>query len=66
MKKLGTYIENLMTIIVDKEQEQFVKELARNELTNVKNDIDHFLIQNKVDDSERVEKTEKILLQEEK
>lgn len=66
MKKLGTYIENLMTIIVDKDQEEFVKDLARNELTKVKNDIDHFLLQNKIDDSEQVEKTEKILLQEEK
>ena len=66
MKKLGTYIENLMTIVVDKEQEEFVKDLARNELIKVKNDIDHFLVQNKMDDSDQVEKTEKILLQEEK
>ena len=66
MKKLGTYIENLMTIVVDKEQEEFVKDLARNELIKVKNDIDHFLVQNKIDDTKQIEKTEKILLQEEK
>ena len=66
--KLGTYIENLMCVIVDvdKEQEDFVKELAWNELKRLSVDISNFLNKHKGDDSKDKEKTIKKLLQEEK
>ena len=64
--KLGTYIENLMCVIVDveKEQDDFVKELAWNELKRLNVDVSNFLSKHKVDDSKDKEKTIKKLLQE--
>ena len=41
--KLGSYISNLMTTIVDKEERFFVRKLAFNELTNLKKDITDFI-----------------------
>ena len=41
--KLGLYISNLMTTIVDKEEKLFVKKLAFNELENISKDISSFL-----------------------
>ena len=38
--KLGTYITKLMTTILDKEQEDFVKELAMSELGRLKFNIE--------------------------
>ena len=66
--KLGTYIENLMCVIVDveKEQDDFVKELAWNELKRLNVDVSNFLSKHKVDDSKDKEKTIKKLLQENK
>ena len=64
--KLGTYITKLMTTILDGEQEDFVKKLAISELKRLNVDIEEFLRKNSKNDSENVEKTEKILLQEEK
>ena len=67
MNKLGSYITKLMTIVVDKEQEQFVKDLALTELNRLKINIDEFLVkhfQKESDVSE--EKIEKQLLQEDK
>ena len=64
--KLGTYITKLMTTVVDKEQEQFVKDLAFNELKRLNVDIEEFLRTNSKSDSEEVKKTEKQLLQEKK
>ena len=64
--KLGTYITKLMTTVLDKEQEDFVKSLAFSELKRLNVDIEEFLRKNSKDDSENVEKTEKILLQEDK
>ena len=64
--KLGTYITKLMTTILDKEQEEFVVNLAFSELKRLNIDIEEFLRNNSKDDSENVEKTEKILLQEDK
>ena len=62
--KLGTYITKLMTTILEKDQEDFVKNLAFSELKRLNVDIEEFLRKNSKDDSENVEKTEKILLQE--
>ena len=64
--KLGTYITKLMTTILDKEQEEFVVNLAFSELKRLNIDIEEFLRKNSKDDSDELKKTEKILLQEEK
>ena len=64
--KLGTYITKLMTTILDKEQEEFVINLAFSELKRLNVDIEEFLRKQSKDDSDEVKETEKILLQEEK
>ena len=64
--KLGTYITKLMTTILEKDQEDFVKNLAFSELKRLNVDIEEFLRKNSKNDSENVKKTEKILLQEDK
>ncbi len=74
--KLGKYITQLMTTIVDKEQTQFVKDLAYNELNRLNVDINQFLkSQEKIEEPPQEEKSccaknkckkkEKQLLQEE-
>jgi len=64
--KLGSYIQRLMTTILDKEQEEFVQQLAWNELNRLNIDIEEFLRKHQDDDSEKSEKTVKKLLQEDK
>ena len=64
--KLGPYIGRLMTTILDKEQEEFVKDLAWSELKRINSDVEEFLRKYSKDDSKDREKTEKILLQEDK
>ena len=64
--KLGNYIQKLMTVVVDEDQEEFVKQLAWRELNKLNTDIDDFLSKNEEDDSEQRKKTEKQLLQEDK
>ena len=64
--KLGIYITKLMTTILDKEQEEFVVNLAFSELKRLNVDIEEFLRKYSKDDSDELKKTEKILLQEEK
>jgi len=64
--KFGSYVQRLMTTIIDKEQEEFVKDLAWNELKKINADIKEFLIKNQKDYEEEQIKTKKILLQEEK
>ena len=64
--KLGSYITSLMTTIVDKESGNFVKQLAIDELKRLKISIGEFIAENSDDDSDRLEKTKKQLLQEEK
>ena len=66
MNKLGNYISKLMTTVLDKEQEQFVVELALGELRRLGADIESFLKKNEVDDEKDSEITVKQLLQEEK
>ena len=39
--KLGSYISNLMTTIVDKEERFFVRKLAFSELTKLTHEIDY-------------------------
>ncbi len=64
--KLGTYITKLMTTILDGNQEDFVKKLAFSELKRLNVDIEEFLRKNSKDELEDLEKTEKMLLQEDK
>ena len=64
--KLGTYITKLMTTILEKDEDEFVKSLAFSELKRLNIDIEEFLRKNSKDNSENIEKTEKILLQEDK
>ena len=64
--KLGNYIQKLMTVVVDEDQEEFIKQLAWRELNKLNTDINDFLNKNEEDDSEQRIKTEKQLLQEDK
>ena len=43
MNKLGSYISKLMTTVLDKEQEQFVKDLALSELQRLNVDVSEFI-----------------------
>ena len=63
--KLGPYIERLMGTVLDKEQDDFVRDLAWSELTRLKVNIDEFLLTHNRDDGEQQAKTIKTLLQEE-
>ena len=64
--KLGSYINTLMTTIIDKEQDEFVKQLAWSELRRLNTDIEEFLRKNSEDDIEKSKSTVKQLLQEDK
>ena len=60
--KLGTYIQKLMTVVLDKEEEQFNKDLAYSELNRLNTDVSEFLLKNRKDDEEEKEHSEKQLL----
>ena len=63
--KYGTYIQKLMTVILDKEQDEFTQKLAWEELNRLGENVKEFLIKNESNsDLEEKEKTEKMLLQE--
>ena len=64
--KLGPYIQKLMTTILDKEQEEFVKQLAYSELNRLNVNIKEILVKHENNSTEVEEKTEKQLLQEDK
>ena len=66
MNKLGNYITKLMTTVLDKEQEQFVKDLALSELTRLNVDVSEFINKHMKDDIDKIKETEKKLLQEDK
>jgi len=67
MNKLGGYITKLMTIVLDKEQEQFVKDLALREIEKLNVDVNEFIRNHKEDIFDRAKKEkEKQLLQEDK
>ena len=66
MNKLGNYITKLMTTVLDKEQEQFVKDLALSELTRLNVDVNEFINKHTKDDIDKIKETEKKLLQEDK
>ena len=54
-----------MTTVIDKEQEQFVKDLAWNELKRLNTDVESFLRKN-AEEVKETQKQEKQLLQEDK
>ena len=64
MNKLGSYISKLMTTVIDKEQEQFVRDLALSELQRLNVDVNEFIIKHTKDDFDKAKETEKQLLQE--
>ena len=64
--KFGPYIQRLMTTVLDKEQDEFVVELAYSELKRLNVNIDEFLRKHIEDDSQEQEQTVKQLLQEDK
>ena len=66
MNKLGNYITKLMTTVLDKEQEDFVRELALSELNRLNVDINDFIRKHTKDDLDKIKETEKQLLQEDK
>ena len=66
MNKLGNYISKLMTTVLDKEQEQFVIDLALSELKRLNVDMEEFIRKHTKDISDEIKKTEKQLLQEDK
>jgi len=66
MNKLGNYINKLMTTVVDKEQDEFVRGLAISELERLHNNIKEFLGTHNTEDEEKAEETVKQLLQEDK
>ena len=41
--KYGTYIQKLMSVILDEEQEEFVKNMSWDELRQIRNGLDGFL-----------------------
>ena len=64
--KLGSYIQKLMTTVIDNKEDEFVKELALTELNRLKVNIDEFLVKHYQKDDVAEEKIEKQLLQEDK
>ena len=64
--KLGSYISKLMTTVLDKEQDEFVKELALSELTRLNVDVNEFINKHTKDDFDKAKETEKKLLQEDR
>ena len=64
--KLGPYVQKLMTTVLDNKEDEFVKELALNELTRLKVNIEEFLVKHYQVDDVAEEKPEKQLLQEDK
>jgi len=64
--KLGSYITKLMTTVLDKEQEEFVKNLALSELKTLRDTLSEFVIKRNIKTEEYGEKQEKQLIQEDK
>ena len=66
MDKLGSYISKLMITVLDKEQEEFVKDLALSELKRLNVDVNEFINKHTKDDIDKIKETEKKLLQEDR
>ena len=67
VSKLGSYINKLMTTVLDKNSDEFVVNLALDELRRLNVDINEFIMKNiSTEDLPIVDKSEKQLLQEDK
>ena len=65
MNKFGSYVQKLMTLVIDVENDEFVRRMAWEELKKVKGHIEEFLRANDLDnDNIKIKETEKVLLQE--
>ena len=67
MSKLGSYIEKLMTTIIDSETEDFIRDLALSELRRLNVNIEEFIRTHSSEETQKVKKSktkEKQLLQE--
>ena len=64
--KLGPYIQRLMATVIDtkhEEKDEFVRNLAWNELRILRDEVDSFLSKHEIDDEEQSKNTvEKMLL----
>jgi len=61
--KLGAYVSKLMAVVIDKEQEEFVRNLAFDELSGLKKDIESFLLKNQLTDKQEDENYAKTVKQ---
>ena len=66
MNKLGSYISKLMTVVIDTEQEEFVRNLALSEIEKLNVDVSDFIRKHTKDDIDKIKETKKKLLQEDK
>ena len=66
MDKFGPYITKLMTTVKDFKEDEFVRNLALDELGRIKVNIEEFVISNSVSSKEEKQEVEKELLQEDK
>ena len=64
--KFGPYVSSLMATVLDKEADDFVKDLAWDELSRLNVDLKDFLVKHQEDDTTESEETVKQLLQEDK
>jgi len=64
--KFGAYITKLMTTVKDFKEEEFVRNLAIDELRRLNVNIDDFIRSNTISGKEEQPEVEKELLQEEK
>ena len=61
--KLGPYITKLMTTVIDFKEEQFVRDLAMDELRRLNVDVEEFIRKNSSEEG-IIKKSKKQLLQE--
>jgi hypothetical protein len=67
VSKLGSYINKLMTTVLDKDRDEFVTNLALDELKRLNVDINEFIMKSvSSEEMPKVNKSEKQLLQEDK
>tara|TARA_Y100000310_G_scaffold267137_1_gene278993 strand:- start:544 stop:762 length:219 start_codon:yes stop_codon:yes gene_type:complete len=64
--KFGAYITKLMTTVIDFKEDEFVRNLAVDELKRLNVNIEEFIRNNTISSKEEKEKPEKQLLQEDK
>ena len=66
MDKFGPYITKLMTTVKDFKEDEFVRNLAIDELKRLNMNIEEFVRSNTISSKEEKQKVEKQLLQEDK